>query len=60
MLNYWDGSLGVADLFEGNCFDIFALDTGNVIPNPFSANIHNNRSTMLHLLMQIRDVKRNL
>lgn len=60
LLNYWDGSLGVTDLFDTNCFDIFALEAGNVIQYPLATNIHNIRSTMLHLLMQIRDVKRNL
>ena len=52
--------MGVTDLFDANCFDIFALEAGNVIQYPLATNIHNIRSTMLHLLMQIRDVKRNL
>lgn len=60
ILNFWDANLTDSNMYEGNCFDIFGLEIGSISPNLISANINNNRSTMLHLLMQIRDVKHNL
>ena len=60
LFNYWDGSAGVTEILENNCFDIFAMEVNQSSHSLLASNINNNRSTVLHLLMQIRDVKKNL